>query len=328
MDVVALLEDTGRRTQGLGSAARLAAAGVPRWALARAVHAEDIVRVRPRVYASAALPPLPQFVVTDKGVSPTYVLHVRAVLLSFGVLAAACGRTAAALYGWGLLVEPSRTVEVSVPHGRGSLDAPGVRCRQRRGAPCEPVTALGDCGPLRMTTPVQTVLDCALWLPLLQAVVICDSALRAKAVTVEELVRAFASLPGVKQAAQARRVLDLCDPLSGSVLESVLRVQLCLAGLTDFTTQVVLAVRPQVLRVDFCFAAAGLVVEVDGARWHQDAARDQARDNVLATLGWRVLRLSWADVVHRPEQAISAIRAALCATPSLHLAAQLEEIAA
>jgi very-short-patch-repair endonuclease len=328
MDVVALLEDTGRRTQGLASAACLAAAGVPRWALARAVHAEDIVRVRPHVYASEALPPLPRFVVTDKGVSPIYVLHVRAVLLSLGVLAAACGRTAAALYGWGLLVEPARTVEVSVPHGRGTVHAPRVRSHQRRGAPCEPVTVLADCGPLRMTTPVQTVLDCALWLPLLQAVVICDSALRTKAVTVEELVRAFASLPGVKQAAQARRVLDLCDPLSGSVLESVLRVHLHLAGLTDFTTQAVLAVRPQVLRVDFCFAAAGLVVEVDGARWHQDAARDQGRDNLLTTLGWRVLRLSWAEVVHHPEEAICAIRAALCATPRLHLAAQLEDIAA
>lgn len=79
-------------------------------------------------------------------------------------------------------------------------------------------------------------------------------------------MRAFASLAGVKQAAQARRVLDLCDPLSGSVLESVLRVHLHLGGLTDFTTQAVLAVHPRLLRVDFCFAAADLIVEVDGAR--------------------------------------------------------------
>jgi very-short-patch-repair endonuclease len=49
---------------------------------------------------------------------------------------------------------------------------------------------------------------------------------------------------------------------------------------------------------------------------------------VLATLGWRVLRLSWAEVVHHPEQAICAIRAALCATPSLHLGVEVEEVAA
>ncbi len=78
----------------------------------------------------------------------------------------------------------------------------------------------------------------------------------------------------------------------------------------------------QQLRVDFCFRAARLVVEVDGARWHPDPRRDRQRDNALTALGWRVLRYAWADVVHEPERVLAEIRAALAAGgPDVHRAA-------
>jgi very-short-patch-repair endonuclease len=92
-----------------------------------------------------------------------------------------------------------------------------------------------------------------------------------------------------------------------------------LAGCTGLATQVVIQdLRGAHLRVDFCFAAAGLVVEVDGARWHPDPARDQARDNDLAMLGWRVLRFGWAEVVHQHESVVRQVQAALaCGTPTI-----------
>lgn len=74
-------------------------------------------------------------------------------------------------------------------------------------------------------------------------------------------------------------------------------------------------------RVDLCFAAPHLVVEVDGARWHPDPARDQQRDNALAALGWRVLRFAWHDVVHDSARVLATVRAALAAGCStVHLA--------
>ncbi len=118
---------------------------------------------------------------------------------------------------------------------------------------------------LRLTSPAQTVVDCALGLPLLEAVVACDSALRSGRVTVEDLERAAASLPGARGAGKARRVIAMADPASGSVLESVLRVRLVLSRIPGFVTQAVLG---PALRVDFCFPEGGLVVEVDGKRWH------------------------------------------------------------
>jgi very-short-patch-repair endonuclease len=80
-------------------------------------------------------------------------------------------------------------------------------------------------------------------------------------------------------------------------------------GITGFATQQVLRDRlgQHVLRADFVFAEAKLVVEVDGEKWHQDVTRDRMRDNALAALGWRVLRYRWAEVVHEPRVVLSEI---------------------
>jgi very-short-patch-repair endonuclease len=59
-----------------------------------------------------------------------------------------------------------------------------------------------------------------------------------------------------------------------------------------------------------------VVVETDGSRWHPDPVRDQGLDNRLAAAGWRVLRFTWAQVVHDPAAVLALIRAALTAAGS------------
>jgi very-short-patch-repair endonuclease len=315
VDVVEAVEQAGSTRQGVVAARDLHRLGVSSSALSRAAQAGRVLRVLPRTYALEALPAVPARVVTADGPAAAYVLHVRAVLTALGGSAAARGRTAAALRGWGLLVEPSRTVDVAVPHGRSRVALPGVRAARVRDLRFDEVRAVAGCRPLAATTAVRTVLDCACELPLLEAVVVTDSALRSRDVRLEELLLAARRLPG-RDAARVRRVLALADELSGSVLESVQRVRMVLAGLVGFDTQLVVCDRPY-LRVDFCFRAAGLVVEVDGEAWHRDAARDRARDNLLARLGWRVLRYGWTEVVHEHGRVQQEIRAALaCGTPS------------
>jgi very-short-patch-repair endonuclease len=215
------------------------------------------------------------------------------------------------LRGWGLLVEPVRTVEVAVVHARSSLVLPGVRVQRRRGLTGEEVQVLPGTRALRLEPAVDTLTSMAAGRTLTEAVVAWDSALRAGAVSREELEAAVDRLQG-RAATRAGRVLGLCDGLAGSVLESVHRVQLVLAGLTGFTLQLVVRDLPA-LRVDFAWPHAGLVVEVDGARWHPDPAVDRARDNALAQLGWRVLRYTWAEVLHDQARVLAEIRAALAA---------------
>ena len=117
--------------------------------------------------------------------------------------------------------------------------------------------------------------------------------------------------------------MALCDADSGSVLESVLRVRMVQAGITGFTCQRVLTGHDgrYVLRVDFCFEAAQLVVEADGARWHPDGLLVRGKDNDLAAAGWRVLRFTWAEVVHEPARVLALVMAAVAAIrgDSVHL---------
>jgi very-short-patch-repair endonuclease len=320
VDVVEVLAAAADR-QGVLSRQELRCAGVSDAGLSRALDTGRVVRVRRRVYALAPLPAVPRFLVTDRGVDPRVVPVVRAALLELGPATAAAGRTAAVLRGWGVLTEPRRAVDVVVPHGHDCSPV-GVRPRQTRDVRAEDVVPVSGLAPLLVTTAVQTVLDCALTLPRLDAAVVADSALRAGDVKLDELREAVARLPGRREAARARRVVEGCDPECGSVLESVQRVRMVLAGLDGFATQVVLRAAP-VLRVDFCFAAARLVVEVDGARWHPDPTRDRRRDNALAALGWRVLRFTWNEVVRDSAGVVATVRAALDAgCPAVHLSAQ------
>ena len=315
MTVSATLRTVGARQEQLASRGQLVRAGVAGGTLHRALVRGEVVRVRRRVYAAAALPPWPRFAVTDEGVHPDFLAHVRAVLLGLGPRAAACGLTAACLRGWGVLLEPLRTVDVALPNGRRRGRSAGVRTTQRRRLCAEHWTVRPGHASLRVTTAVQTVLDCCRQLPHLQAVVVVDSALRSGQVTLEELQRAARALPGTRHGSRVRRALRACDPESGSVLESVLRVHLCEAGLDGFATQVVLrdARGRRILRADFVFTTARLVVETDGARWHADPARDRRTDNRLAAAGWRVLRFTWDEVVHDPAAVLAGVRAALAA---------------
>ncbi len=291
----------------------LRAAGATRSQITRAVAAGRVVRVLPGVYAAQPLPAWPVHLVRDERPVPEHVLHVRAVLLALGPRACAAGVTAAAVRGWGLLHEPVGTVHALVPHGRTRVELPRASVRRARRLAVEVVRPCADVGPLQVQPALDTVLEGLGRLPLLDAVVLLDSALRSGAVQLDEVCGAAASLRG-GPAGRARQALRLCDTDAGSVLESAARVRMLLAGIPGFETQVVVrdANGRHLLRSDFCFAAARLLVEVDGSRFHE-ARRDQAVDNALVAAGWRVLRFSWAEVVHDPDRFVALVEAALAA---------------
>lgn len=313
MDVLGLVRDLGIRDQGLVTRQRLRAAGLSEGSLARAVSDGRLHRVRRGVLSDAPLPAPPRYLVTEKGVAPAYVAQVRALLLS-QPRAVAVGRTAAALRGWGLLVEPSRTLEVAVSHTRSCLVLPGVSVDRRRRLAVEQVQVLPGTRPIRLGPAVDSLTGMAASRPLTEVVVAWDSALRCGGVDREALEASVDRLKG-RAALRAGRALDLCDGRAGSVLESVHRVQLVLAGHTGFTPQLLVRDLPT-LRVDFAWSEVGLVVEVDGAKWHPDPVRDQGRDNALASLGWRVLRYTWAEVLHDSARVLAEIEAALsCGGP-------------
>ncbi len=66
--------------------------------------------------------------------------------------------------------------------------------------------------------------------------------------------------------------------------------------------------------VDFFWPEHLLVVEVDGWAYHSSpkaVSRDRRRDADLATAGYRVLRITWREIVHRPEALLVRLGRAL-----------------
>lgn len=298
------------RRQRLADRGHLARAGLGPAAVAAAMQVHALVRVRRGVYAPGPLPIRARHLVSGGSPDLAYVAHVRAVLMSLGSTAMAGGRTAAALWGFDMYVEP-RTVEVVAPSSRSTVAPAGVVLRRSRNATAVHVRVHG-LEPLRVLSPAMTVVDCALTRPLREAVVIADSALRSRKVSLEELERVAVRDARHPRARRLRRVLDLVDPECGSVLESLLRVLFQQHGLRPESQVSLTDVRGRFLcRVDFLFREQRLVVECDGRKWHDpDDARelDRVRANELEREAWRLLRVTWNEVVHQPDHVAELVR--------------------
>ena len=171
---------------------------------------------------------------------------------------------------------------------------------------------------LRLTSPLRTALDLARHLPLPDALVTVDSALRQGLVSLTALAAAHDRIAGGPGRPRVTRVLALADPACGSALESLFRVLVHLAGLPAPASQHRVVTGGGTIRVDFAWPGALLVVETDGFAFHADRARyreDRRRTNALVLARWRVLRFSWEDVVQHPDRVVAEVRAALAATP-------------
>lgn len=67
-------------------------------------------------------------------------------------------------------------------------------------------------------------------------------------------------------------------------------------------------------RIDFAWPPWLVGVEGDGRRWHSRAAdfdRDRQRDRLALLEGWCILRFTWNDFVHRPDEVLGQVRAAI-----------------
>lgn len=298
MDPVAALEQLG----GYATRAALLRLGVARRALAASVLQGTVLRLRRGVYALGL---------------PDGLDHLRgAAIVLAGVVS---HDSAAVLWGLELAHRPTPTVTVSRDRSRAHYD--GVRVR--RADVAETVVRDG----LRVTSVIRTVLDCAADLPLDEAIVIADSALRAGLTTKRELVSAARAVHG-PHARRVRKVARLADERSGSVLESLLRVLLTEAGLAPDQSQ--FTVRDErgrpVGRFDFVYLRARLIVEADGFEFHSgraDYRKDRRRGNACCRADWSLLRFSWEDVRLYPEYVVEMVRYELAKPSRRHRAARV-----
>jgi very-short-patch-repair endonuclease len=68
------------------------------------------------------------------------------------------------------------------------------------------------------------------------------------------------------------------------------------------------------IRPDFLWHTPRVVIEADGAAWHEHKLtreEDAAKQAILEAHGFRVLRITWDQAVRHPKQTIARIVAAL-----------------
>lgn len=246
--------------QRLSRISQLAAAGVRRDQVRQWHDEKLIVRIRRGVYSPTPLPARGTYLLTNGLLDVGFLAEVRAVMLELTDRACAGARTAALLWGFDLLVEPER-VEVVVPPG-GARKRKDVDLYSLERRPTTDLEVRGY-SAVRTLSAVATVLHCAQVLPIREAVAIADSAMRNRTVTRQELLLAVRAEHGTPHYRRMRQVIEWSDARSGSVLESAFRVLMLENGLARPTAQKLIK---KVGRVDFCWEAERLVVELDGRR--------------------------------------------------------------
>ena len=171
------------------------------------------------------------------------------------------------------------------------------------------------CG-MRVTAPARTLLDVATLVSRQELARMVEESMVQRVVDREALRAVVDAHPSRHGTALLREVTDeLTDPaLTRSEAERRLLDLVRAAELPRPVTNV----RVGRYTVDFLWLSQRLVVEVDGFAFHGSRAafeRDRRRDADLTMAGYRVIRVTWRQIVHHPEAVIARL-AALLATAS------------
>ena len=151
-----------------------------------------------------------------------------------------------------------------------------------------------------VTSPARTIVDLAR-ADRRSGLMASDAALHEGIVTtraLDDALRNSTGLPGVQR---ARAVLSLAEPLIESPLESLTNLALHDSGFPPPQPQCWLTgADGKRYRVDFLWREYRLALEADGRAKNSEAERwrEKKRDLALERAGYRVVRVTWRDVVH------------------------------
>jgi very-short-patch-repair endonuclease len=227
----------------------------------------------------------------------------------------ACGASAvlshlSAAMLWGLLPYPAhvRLQHVTVI-GRNPGTKPGIRIH--RVSVCDP-RELRVHQRIPVTSPARALLDSCAQIDTRQLENASAEAFARRLVTHAELERTLDRNRRRPGAARFRALLEGHRDPALTRSEAEWRM-LALLRKAKLTPPVVNA-RIGEFEVDFLWRAERLIVEVDGFQFHSSRLafeRDRARDAELGSRGFRVIRVTWRQLVDRPEAVMRRIRRAL-----------------
>ena len=210
---------------------------------------------------------------------------------------------------WGYVEWDDRLPEVTVM---------GDATRVHRGIRVHRTAALAPHETLRfdgipITSPLRTLLDLAAVVDeqtLRRAVRRAQGLRRVTVRQLAELLRRCGPRRGVRRLA---RIIATGPAPTRSELENVVLDLLIDGGFAHPDVNRALRLDGRRVVPDFRWPAERLVVEADGAAWHDNPVarqEDAERQAVLEAHGERVLRVTWNQAVARPAQTLARLRAA------------------
>lgn len=241
------------------------------------------------------------------GVELTASIRAEAAFLWSDGSAVVCGASAAALHGNPWI----------------SADRPAELIREWRSAPTGIIlhadtlcpgesTVLGG---VQVTTHARTVFDIGRRVHTSRAVELIDVLLRNCSMSeVREVASRHRGARGIRR---LMNVLSLADPGAESVQETRLRMCLVGAGLPRPETQIELCGPDgRTIRLDMGWREQRVAAEFDGAQHWGDSVqhrRDIERQETIASMGWRLVRVSRDQLINQPLAVVHRVRAALSA---------------
>jgi hypothetical protein len=235
-------------------------------------------------------------VYADPALTADHELYARAAALLMPPDAALAGRSAAAWFGapFASAVDP---VLVVVPPDSTWRGPRGIRVHRTALSAGDLMTV--EEGSLRLTTPLRTAWDVAALETVPWAVGVLDAMVRSGHLDLDGCRRMVAEARGRWRSSRVAKALPLVDARSGSPPESWVRVACIRAGLPAPVPQFEVVAAGEFLgRVDLAWPEQRLIVEYEGA-YHFDELqirRDDRRYARLVAAGWRVIRLSAANL--------------------------------
>lgn len=180
------------------------------------------------------------------------------------------------------------------PHSHVPAHGPGIIAHRRHAVATSPSSAASD-------SIESALVHATVCQPRLDAISSLDSALHLRLVTTVRLTALLEQLPGCY-----REYIAFLNGAAESGLESRVGLGVRAVGI-GFRVQVQIT---GVGRVDILIGQR-FVIEVDGSAWHSGHTAfvaDRRRDLALARLGYLVVRLSYAQVMHEWPATLEVIR--------------------
>ncbi|RBY94322.1 hypothetical protein DQ244_03045 [Blastococcus sp. TBT05-19] len=252
-----------------------------------------------------------QGVYADPGSPFDHRLRCRGVALLLPEGTAIGGHSAAAWHG-AAFAAPNDPVTVLRPP---DVEWKGPRGTKVHRTPLSPAE-VEDRDGVPVTSALRTAWDVAALEPVGTAVAALDAMARAGSLDLGALRRLTEAGFGRWGVTRVRRAVPLIDPRAESAPESRVRVACVLAGLSPVPQFEVLADGALLGRVDLAFPGARLAIEYEGAYHFAETqiVRDDERIARLVAAGWRVIRLSAADL-RDVAGVVQRIRSELARTP-------------